>query len=512
MRTLTARNSSAGARGGSAGAARRSDRRARGKSCGPSFRAHAFRRREDQSPRRICGTNCWLYTDRVKPFASYKASRPRKTWICCVRHVATNAVASPLGVSHPSACRAPRRRATSRTTCTRTRATRRATSTAAPVAVLVPARAAAFADPDGGRRAARDLRATAAPTGAETQTFPTFVDSLNRQMYGERKIAMRDAASIYTLPRAARRRVGAPSGRRRAGRRRNCGCAAAPVRTLLSEAQMIDQAHQAAALVGGAVALFSHENRTREYVGNASEVRPAAVGAGAVGDGSEPPPTSARRRSRRLRCTPPSRRSACCGRGWLEAARRRAARIAAGELARARRGAPHRQRDDAEPGRGHGAARGAARRGRDRSPRGAAPPGRRGMPTQRPARVLTAGRPAAQQQQGSSSSSSRGSSSRGSSGAGAAGAARARSSKDAKRMPTGPREWWSALRQLRPAPGASGRTRSPPATATGRRSARRVAPATAGGGGRQRDGGDGRRRAAGAAAHGARRAARMGVG
>ena len=130
----------------------------------------------------------------------------------------------------------------------------------------------------------------------ETQTFPTFVDSLNRQMYGERRYRHRHCAPIATLPQLQPDAASGLPERPTAGgqtQTHTCGCAAAPVRTLLSEAQMIDQAHQAAALVGGAVALFSHENSTREYVGNASALAPAAVGAGAAGDGGEPPPTSA---------------------------------------------------------------------------------------------------------------------------------------------------------------------------------------------------------------------------
>ena len=130
----------------------------------------------------------------------------------------------------------------------------------------------------------------------ETQTFPTFVDSLNRQMYGERRYRHRHCAPVATLPQLQPDAASGLPERPTAGgqtQTHTCGCAAAPVRTLLSEAQMIDQAHQAAALVGRAVALFSHENSTREYVGNASALAPAAVGAGAAGDGGEPPPTSA---------------------------------------------------------------------------------------------------------------------------------------------------------------------------------------------------------------------------
>ena len=302
----------------------------------------------------------------------------------------------------------------------------------------------------------------------ETQTFPTFVDSLNRQMYGERRYRHRHCAPVATLPQLQPDAASGLPERPTAGgqtQTHTCGCAAAPVRTLLSEAQMIDQAHQAAALVGGAVALFSHENSTREYVGNASALAPAAVGAAAAGDGGEPPPTSA---SEALEAT---RRALHAAEQEVRVLRAKAAALeasaaprganataAAGELARGAAAAPLTGNATIVPEPDAGTAppeANATVRGEDATGDGAArqapvrgeaanalvPPGARDADAEARARPDGGAAAQQQQQQQGQQQQQQGQGQQGQQqGQGQQGQSRARSKdpKDAKRMPTGP--------------------------------------------------------------------------
>ena len=200
--------------------------------------------------------SCALYHDGTLLAATSPSSARRPTR-ALTQHASL--LASPLGIAC-SSVPAPRRRATSRTATSPTRATRRATGTAA-----APRRAGTSARSPkqqtvNGKAVAGGFRgeecycsgdkADGGPTTdwTETNIFPTFVDGLNRQQYGETKYRHRHCAPILTGPGTIQPDDASGLDARPysggASQTFTCGCASSAVRTYQSTQARMDLAKQ----------------------------------------------------------------------------------------------------------------------------------------------------------------------------------------------------------------------------------------------------------------------------